>query len=112
MANLTLHNKIFLGYFILMVVIGCIISILLYEWMRVKEIEVETAAIRHVRSEVNIAHRYITELATRGESVIKWNNLDYQAYCKRRLCTDSLLQAMKTNCKSFIVYYRRCRVYS
>lgn len=102
MANLTLHNKIFLGYFILMVVIGCIISILLYERMRVKEIEVETAAIRHVRSEVNIAHRYITELATRGESVIKWNNLDYQAYCKRRLCTDSLLQAMKTNCKSFI----------
>ena len=55
-----------------MVVIGCIISILLYERMRVKEIEVETAAIRHVRSEVNAARKSKVDDNTAKMQSIKW----------------------------------------
>lgn len=52
-----------------MVIIGGMVAILLHERSRVLEIEAETQLIHKVQHNVNIAHRYITILAMRGETV-------------------------------------------
>lgn len=87
----------------MVVAISSMIIILLHERQRIKEIEAETTEIRRVRRDIHTAHRSITELATMGESVIAWENADYEEYRKKRLCTDSLLQAMKMDCRTFVL---------
>ncbi|MBM6719018.1 response regulator [Bacteroides gallinaceum] len=97
-----LQLKILFGYLILMAVIGSMAAILLYERQRMREIEAETREIRTVRREINLAHRYITELATYGESVIAWENPDYDRYHQKRLSADSILYTMKQKYNDFI----------
>ena len=98
----SLQQKVILGYMILIVVICSIVAILLHERSYMKEIKTETSEIRRIRHDVSAAHRGITELATRGESVMAWENADYCEYRKRRLNIDSLLQALKVNCGTFV----------
>lgn len=77
-------------------------AILVHERQRVREIEAESAEIRQVRRDINAAHRHITRLATLGESVIGWEDADSIRYCALRLCTDSLLQALKPQCAAYV----------
>ena len=58
----TLRYKILFGYIILMIVIGCMAAILIYERRRMREIKAETANINLVRRGINTAHRRITGL--------------------------------------------------
>ena len=102
MKDVSLQHKILSGYFILVAVIGSMAAILWHERQRMREIEAETTEIRRVRRDINTVHRHITELATQGESVIAWESADYREYRRSRLRTDSLLQAMKTSCGSFV----------
>lgn len=44
----------------------------------------------------------MTALATYGESVLVWDNEDTQAYRKRRVQTDSMLQVLRMQCEDFI----------
>ena len=37
-----------------------------------------------------------------GESVIGWDDADYRYYHIQRLCTDSLLQALKPHCRDYV----------
>lgn len=97
-----LQYKILFGYFMLITVIGSMIVILLNERKRMREIEIETSKIRGIRQDINAVHRRITILATYGESVITWNDTDYQEYRNRRLVIDSLLQIIKQNCEFFV----------
>lgn len=97
-----LQLKILFGYLILMAVIGSMAAILLYERQRMREIEAETREIRTVRQEINLVHRYITELATYGESVIAWENQDCDRYHQKRLSADSILYTMKQKYNDFI----------
>lgn len=101
-VKISLQYKILLGYLVLMAVIGSMTAILFQEQSRMREIETETAEIRRIRKNINIVHRRITELATRGESVIAWDEIDYREYCGQRLHIDSLLQSMKQDCSSFV----------
>lgn len=43
--RLLLQHKIFIGYFLLMAVIGCMVAIVLHERKRVSEIEQESITI-------------------------------------------------------------------
>ena len=97
-----LRDKILFGYIILMAVIFGMAAILVHERERIREIETESTEIRQVRRDINTAHRHITRLALLGEGVIGWNDTDYRNYHNQRLHTDSLLQALKPHCMTYV----------
>ena len=82
--KILLQHKIFIGYFLLMVIIGSMVAIILHERNRVQKIEVESISIFQTQHNINTAHRYVTALVTYGESVLVWDNEDTLAYRKRR----------------------------
>lgn len=102
MLRVSLQNKILLGYLLLVAVISSMTAILLHERKRMHEIEAETTEIRKIRKDINTVHRRITELATHGESVITWNEMDFRKYRDQRLGVDSLLQVMKQYVGGFV----------
>lgn len=102
MRHWSLRYRIFLGYIVLMAVIGCMTAILVHERERVREIKADSSEIRLVRRDINIAHRRIMKLSNFGESVISWDETDYQQYRIMRLRTDSLLQDMKPHSRNFV----------
>ena len=97
-----LQLKILSGYLILFAVIGCILFVLWHERIRIHEIETESQEISHIHYTINTAHRYITNLATRGESVIVWKEEDYRKYRESRLRVDSLLVVLQKSCNDFV----------
>ena len=101
--KILLQHKIFIGYFLLMVMMGSMVAIILHERNRVQKIEVESISIFQTQHNINTAHRYVTALVTYGESVLVWDNEDTLAYRKRRVQTDSMLQALRVQCEEFIL---------
>lgn len=97
-----LNLKILVGYLIVLAAIVSVILIILHEKQQLYEIETNIADNRTIRYGINTAHRFITELATLGESVINWKDTDYQNYRKKRLSADSLLQELRQDCSEFI----------
>lgn len=95
--KVSLQHKVLLGYMILIMAVCGMVSILLYERSRMREIKTETSEIRRIRHDISTAHRYITELATYGESVIVWEDTDFREYRRKRLQTDSLLRKRLLN---------------
>lgn len=100
--TLLLRHRIFLGYIILIAVIGSMAAIMFHEQNRIKEIETDTVEIDNIRRNVTAAHCEITELATLGESVIGWNEEDSRTYRAQRLRLDSLLLALRRECVRFV----------
>lgn len=100
--KILLQHKIFIGYFLLMAIIGSMVAIVLHERNRVQKIEDESIAIFQLQHDINTAHRYVTALVTYGESVLVWDNEDTTAYRKRRVQTDSMLQVLRVQCEDFI----------
>lgn len=100
--KILLQHKIFIGYFLLMAIIGSMVAIVLHERNRVQKIENESISIFQTQHNINTAHRYVTALVTYGESVLVWNNEDSLAYRERRVRTDSMLQVLRTQCSDFI----------
>lgn len=99
---MSLKHKIQFGYLVFAVFIVSTAIVLLHERKRLCEIEIETRDIRTIRGKINNFHRCITELATRGETVISWDKVNYNQYCSLRLHTDSLLLSMKQYCNGFV----------
>lgn len=83
--KLLLQHKIFIGYFLLMAIIGCMVAIVLHERKSVAEIEQESITIFQTQSNISTTHRHITVLATFGESVMTWTEKDCELYRTRRL---------------------------
>lgn len=104
MTKLLLQHKILLGYILLIVIIGCMVAVLFHERDRVRKIEEETNAIRQVRLDINSIHNHIVDLAMYGESVIAWEQNDYQSYRRDRLYVDTLLQELRHNHREFIKF--------
>lgn len=102
-GKVSLQHKVLLGYMILIVVVCSMVCILLHEQNRMRAIRTEAFEVRQIHHEVNTVHRHITELATYGESVIVWENTDFQNYHEKRLYTDSLLQMLKSGCGMFVL---------
>lgn len=100
--KLLLQQKILLGYVILIAVIGSMAATIFHEHNRVVEIEKESLALFQIRRNINTVHRYVTILATYGESAIAWDEDDCIAYHDHRLRTDSLLLILREQCKDFI----------
>ena len=56
----------------------------------------------YARENIHRAHLYIIRLATLGESVIAWDESDYNRYHYQRLKTDSILLEIKSGCGNFL----------
>lgn len=104
--KLLLQHRVFLGYIILIAVIGSMAATMFHERCRVNEIEGEYAEIREANKKINTVHRHITVLATLGESVIAWDEEDCQRYQVRRLKVDSLLQILQRDHSGFVPVYQ------
>ena len=100
--KILLQHKIFVGYILLMAIIGSMVAIVLHERNRVQKIENKSIAIFQTQHDINTAHRYVTALVTYGESVLVWDNEDTLAYRKCRVQTDSMLQVLRVQCEDFI----------
>lgn len=100
--KILLQHKIFVGYFLLMAIIGSMVAIVLHERNRVQKVEDESITIFQIQHDINTAHRYVTILVTYGESVLVWDNEDSLVYRERRVRTDSMLQVLRTQCRDFI----------
>lgn len=99
---MNLRYKVLVGYFILIVLIGFMASILVRERHRISEIDLQNSEIQQAICDIHNVHRYITRLTMLGESVIDWNRTDCSHYRIQRLCTDSLLQALKFHCAAYV----------
>ena len=86
---MSLRQKILFSYIILIMLIGSMTAILLFDRARIREIEEESAEIRSVRRDINTVHRRITELATLGESVMAWDTTEYHLYHEKRMSVDT-----------------------
>lgn len=62
--KILLQHKIFIGYFLLMAIIGSMVAIVLHERSRVQKIENESIAIFQTQHNINTTHRYVTTLVT------------------------------------------------
>ena len=99
---MNLRYKVLVGYFILIVLIGFMASILVRERHRISEIDLQNSEVQQAMRDIHNVHRYITRLTMLGESVIDWNRTDCSHYRILRLCTDSLLQALKFHCAAYV----------
>ena len=57
-----LNQKILLGYVLLLLIIGSMVGVIVYERKRMRNIEMEVSEIQQVRRDINTAHRHITQL--------------------------------------------------
>lgn len=89
--QIPLHIKMFFGYGVIILVISYMVFVLLHERNHMDTIEQEERNLHQIRKEINTIHRYITGLATTGESVAYWQEEDGVAYRKKRQEVDSLL---------------------
>lgn len=98
----SLHKRIFLGYSIITIILVGMIVVMVNEYVRFQKFESVIIETSHARKNIYKAHFYITRLATFGESVIAWNESDYDSYHQQRLEADSILLAIKSGCKNFV----------
>ncbi len=97
--RILLQKKIFLGYIIAIGIF--LIYIVVKEYANIQKFKIYITEISHIRKKINKAHLCITKLVTLGESVITWDESDYDRYHCQRLKTDSILLEIKSKCGSF-----------
>ena len=97
-----LSKKIFLGYIIITVIVLFLTVIMVKEHFCFRRFEGVINETNYARENIHKAHWYITKLATLGESVIAWDESDYNRYHYQRLKTDSILLEIKLRCYNFL----------
>lgn len=101
--SLSLHKKILLSHLCLFILTCGLISIIFIERAKVRESERILKSTNTVRKSIDGVYFAIIRLCTKGESVISWNNSDFNIYHQYRLSVDSLLQEMKVRCSGFVL---------
>ena len=97
-----LRKKIFLGYIIITAIVLFLTVVMVNERFRFRRFEGVINETNYARENIHKAHLYITRLATLGESVIAWDESDYNRYHYQRLKTDSILLEIKSGCGNFL----------
>lgn len=97
-----LRKKIFLGYIIITAIVLFLTVVMVNERFRFRRFDDVINETNYARENIHKAHLYITRLATLGESVIAWDESDYNRYHSQRLKTDSILLEIKSGCRNFL----------
>ena len=84
---------------------GCLLMCLLavgimylwhYDWKEIEVLETENQRINNLRQEIHHVYGQIAGLSLLGESVLEWEDKDWEHYHVRRMAVDSLLCRFKT----------------
>ena len=78
------------------------VAVMINERCRLKELENLIIQINEAYENTNKVHLYITKLATLGESVIVWDESDYNIFHNQRFKTDSVLLEIKLRSCDFL----------
>lgn len=89
-------------YIIISVIVLFLTVVMVNERFRCRRFEGVINETNYARENIHKAHLYITKLATLGESVIAWDESDYNRYHYQRLKTDSILLGIKSVCGNFL----------
>ncbi len=100
--NSLFRKKIFWGYIIITAIVLFLTVVMFNERFRLRRFEGVINETNYARENIHKAHLYITRLATLGESVIAWDESDYNRYHYQRLKTDSILLEIKSGCGNFL----------
>ena len=100
--NSLFRKKIFWGYIIITAIVLFLTVVMVNERFRFRRFEGVINETNYARENIHKAHLYITRLATLGESVIAWDESDYNRYHYQRLKTDSILLEIKSECGNFL----------
>ncbi|MDM8269997.1 ATP-binding protein [Barnesiella viscericola] len=100
--NSLFRKKIFLGYIIITAIVLFLTVVMVNERFRFRRFEGIINETNYARENIHKAHLYITRLATLGESVIAWDESNYNRYHYQRLKTDSILLELKSGCGNFL----------
>lgn len=95
--GISLRKKIFLGYIIITAIVLFLTIVMVNEHFRFRRFESVINETNDARENIHKANLYITRLATLGESVIAWNESDYNKYHHQRLKTHSILNEIKSS---------------
>lgn len=98
----SLRRKIFLGYIVITAIVLFLTVVIISESFRFRRFEGVINETNYACENIHKAHLYITILATLGESVIAWDESDYNKYHYQRLKTDSILLEIKSGCGNFL----------
>lgn len=99
---LSLQKNFFLWYVMIIILIITIISIVIYIRYRAKQFEYVISEANVTCDKIYKSHLSITELITLGESVIIWNELDYNRYHLLRIRIDSVLLDIKSDFVDYV----------
>ena len=86
-----IHTIITLGYILIVMLIGCIGCIWVYEWCEIEQLELNNQEIDKFRKDVNNIHIRLIEFSLLGETVLDWNEADLENYHAQRIALDSTL---------------------
>lgn len=97
-----LRKRLFIGYFITGFIVISMVTVMINERCRLKELKNLIIQINEAYENSNKVHLYITKLATLGESVIVWDESDYNIFHKHCFKTDSVLLEIKLRSGDFL----------
>ena len=89
-------------YIIISAIVLFLTVLMVNERFRCRRFEGVINETNYARENIHKAHLYITRLATLGESVIAWDESDYNRYHYQSLKTDSILFGIKSVCGNFL----------
>lgn len=89
-------------YIIISAIVLFLTVVMVNERFRCRRFEGVINETNYARENIHKAHLYITRLTTLGESVIAWDESDYNRYHYQRLKTDSILFGIKSVCGNFL----------
>lgn len=97
-----LRKRLFIGYFITGFIVISMVTAMINERCRLKELKNLIIQINEAYENSNKVHLYITKLATLGESVIAWDESDYNIFHNHLFKTDSVLLEIKLRSGDFL----------
>ena len=100
--KIRLPTKLFICCLLLLIIISVLFSTLFYAHSRKDEIDVNINEINKIKLEVDLVYQCIIELTTLGESVIIWNESDYDQYHSQCLRVDSILFNVESEFRNFV----------
>ena len=83
------------GYFLIILLIGCIVYTWHHEWQEIENLESDNRQIDELRKEINDVHIRLIEFSLLGETILEWDDEDLEHYHTRRMAMDSMLCRFK-----------------
>ena len=89
------QSVVTLGYLLIALLIGGIAYTWYHEWQEVEALEVGNQRIDEFRKEVNRIHIRLIEFSLLGETVLDWDEVDWDNYTAQRIALDNMLCRFK-----------------